>query len=157
MWAYICPELIKAIEAEPESSLVAEHLNSLARCVEILGVGCLNDQAMGELVKIMTTTVTEHFERQTERNGKRSDEDYDEGVEEQLVDEDDEDVYTLSKLGDLIHALFSTHKEAFLPVFEQLLPFATKLLVSEEIICHNFPVGTTFDQKSVKSMPAGQF
>jgi hypothetical protein len=38
----------------------------------------------------MVSTMTEHFERQTERNKKRSDEDYDEGVEEQLVDEDDE-------------------------------------------------------------------
>jgi hypothetical protein len=57
------------------------------------------------------------------------DEDYDEGVEEQLVDEDDEDVYTLSKLGDLLHALFSTYKEAFLPVFDQILPYVVKLLV----------------------------
>ena len=132
MWAYICPELLKAIEAEPESSLVSEHLNSMARCVEILGVGCLNAQSMGELVKIMINTITEHFERQAERNKKRNDEDYDEGVEETLVDEDEEDVYTLSKLGDLIHALFSTHKEEFLPVLDQLLPFATKLLVSSK-------------------------
>ena len=49
-------------------------------------------------------------------------------MEEQLEDEDDEDTYTLSKLGDLIHALFSTHKEAFLPVFDQLLPLLSKLL-----------------------------
>jgi hypothetical protein len=128
MWAYICPELLKAIEAEPETSLVSEHLNSMARCIEILGRGCLNEQAMADLVKIMISTMTEHFERQAERNKKRSDEDYDEGVEEQLVDEDDEDVYTLSKLGDLLHALFSTHKEDFLPIIDQLLPFTAKLL-----------------------------
>jgi len=128
MWAYICPELLKAIEAEPESALVSEHLNSMARCVEILGVGCLNEPSMEALVKIMISVMNEHFERQAERNKKRSDEDYDEGVEEQLEDEDDEDTYTLSKLGDLIHALFSTHKEAFLPVFDQLLPLLSKLL-----------------------------
>ena len=85
---------------------------------------------MGELIKIVVTTLKEHFERQGERNKKRSDEDYDEGVEEQLVDEDDEDTYTLSKLGDLVHALFAAYKEQFLPCFEQILPFATKLLVS---------------------------
>ena len=79
MWAYICPELLKAIEAEPETSLVSEHLNSMARCIEILGRGCLNEQAMADLVKIMISTMTEHFERQAERNKKRSDEDYDEG------------------------------------------------------------------------------
>ena len=49
---------------------------------------------------------------------------------DQLVDEDEEDVYTLSKLGDLFHALFSTHKEQFLPVFDQLLIHVNKLLVS---------------------------
>ena len=41
-----------------------------------------------------------YFCRQTERAGKRQggEEDYDEGVEEQLEDEDDEDVYILSKV-----------------------------------------------------------
>jgi len=48
-----------------------------------------------------------------------------------LVEEDDEDTYTLSKLGDLVHALFAAYKEAFLPCFEQLLPYATKLLSAE--------------------------
>ena len=118
---------------------------------------------MPELVQIIVSTITQHFERQLERNQKRKDEDYDEGVEDQvlkhfslrlekfktwhsfvhsttgryvyfffqLVDEDEEDVYTLSKLGDLFHALFSTHKEKFLPVFDQLLIHVNKLLVSD--------------------------
>ena len=79
MWAYICPELLKAIEAEPETSLVSEHLHSMAKCVEILGGGCLNDQAMADLIKIAISTLNEHFERQAERLKKRNDEDYDEG------------------------------------------------------------------------------
>ena len=58
MWSYICPELIKAIEAEPETDVLSEHFNSLARCIEILGVGCLNDQQMGDLVKIMIKAFT---------------------------------------------------------------------------------------------------
>ncbi len=56
MWSYICPELLKAIEAEPETDVLAEHFNSLARCVELLGMGCLDDAQMGELVKIMLKT-----------------------------------------------------------------------------------------------------
>ena len=50
-------------------------------------------------------------------------------MEEQLEDEDDEDVYTLSKVGDVVHAMFATYKEHFLPIFERLLPRFTKLLV----------------------------
>ena len=94
---------------------------------------------MGDLIKIAISTLNEHFERQAERLKKRNDEDYDEGVEEQLVEEDDEDTYTLSKLGDLVHALFAAYKEAFLPCFEQLLPYATKLLVRNSKNLPNFP------------------
>lgn len=36
-WAFILPELLKAVEAEPENDVLAELLASLARCVELLG------------------------------------------------------------------------------------------------------------------------
>jgi len=74
--------------------------------------------------------MTEHYKRQEERAGKRQggEEDYDEGVEEQLEDEDDEDVYILSKVGDVVHAVFSQYRESWLPQFERLLPQFSKLL-----------------------------
>ena len=130
MWAFILPELLKAVEAEPENEVLAELLASVARCVELLGAGCLGEPGMEELVKILDKTMEEHFKRQEERAGKRQggEEDYDEGVEEQLEDEDDEDVYTLSKVGDVVHAVFGTYKEAFLPQFERLLPKFAMLL-----------------------------
>merc|ERR1719510_2766159 len=166
MWAHICPELLKAIEAEPEQSLLAEDLNSLARCVELLGIGCLTEQSMRELVEIIVSTITQHFERQAERNQKRKDEDYDEGVEDQLVDEDEEDVYTLSKLGDLFHSLFSTHKEQFLPVFDQLLIHVNKLLeqsrpwsdrqwglcIFDDVIEYTGPLALNYQQHFVQQM-----
>merc|ERR1712045_423127 len=130
MWSFMLPELLKAIEAVPENDVLAELLGSLSRCVEILGVGCLGEPGMEETVKILDKTMEEHFKRQEERQGKRQggEEDYDEGVEEQLEDEDDEDVYTLSKVGDVVHAVFSQYKEAFLPQFERLLPKFSALL-----------------------------
>ena len=36
MWSYVCPEMLKAIEAEPETDVLAEHFNSLARCVYVM-------------------------------------------------------------------------------------------------------------------------
>ena len=65
--------------------MLAEDLNSLARCVELLGIGCLTEQSMPELVQIIVSTMNQHFERQQERNQKRKDEDYDEGVEDQVL------------------------------------------------------------------------
>ena len=130
MWAFILPELLKAIEAEPENEVLAELLASLARCIELLGAGCLGEPGMEETIKLLDKTLEQHYVRQTERAGKRQggEEDYDEGVEEQLEDEDDEDVYILSKVGDVMHAVFSQYKSAWLPQFERLLPKVSQLL-----------------------------
>ncbi|KAK7456557.1 hypothetical protein BaRGS_00039335 [Batillaria attramentaria] len=132
MWGnYICPNLLKAIEIEPEQNVLPEHLNSLAKCVEKLGKGCLTGDDMGTLVTLLTKLLQSHFERQAHRQEKRKDEDYDDVVEESLMEEDDEDVYILSKIADILHAFFGTHKESFLPVFEKVMPFFVKMLGPE--------------------------
>jgi len=165
-WSMMCPELIKAIEAEPEHSVLAEHLSSFAKCVEILGIGCLTEEYMSQVFKFLKSTITQHLDRQEERNSKRKDEYYDEDVEDQLVDEDEEDVYTLSKLGDLFHALFSTHKEKFLPVFDQLLIHVNKLLeptrpwsdrqwglcIFDDVLEYTGPLALNYQQHFVQQM-----
>nr|CAG4651581.1 EOG090X00U8 [Triops cancriformis] len=128
MWAYIRPELLKALDTEPEKEVLAEQLTALAKCIETLGNGCFDDESMAELVKILDRLLKEHFERAQERQDKRKDEDYDEIVEEQLVDEDDEDVYILSKVSEVIHSLMATYRTAFLPVLENLMPHFIKLM-----------------------------
>nr|XP_012150540.1 PREDICTED: importin-5 isoform X2 [Megachile rotundata] len=131
MWAYICPDLLKAIDTEPESEVLLELLYSLAKCIETLGAGCLGSQPMAELLRILDKLLNKHFERAVARLEKRKDEDYDEVVEEQLADEDNEDVYTLSKIGDILHALFITHKSSFFPYFDQICGHFVKLLSPE--------------------------
>ncbi|CAG4963657.1 unnamed protein product [Parnassius apollo] len=128
MWAYILPELLKAIDSEPEQEVQVELLNSLAKCIELLGTGCLTDESMAEVLRILNKLLTEHFERATERRQKRADEDYDEVVEEQLADEDNEDVYGLSRVADVLHALMSAYRENFFPHLDSLLPHLVQLL-----------------------------
>ncbi|KOX78914.1 Importin-5, partial [Melipona quadrifasciata] len=131
MWAYICPDLLKAIDMEPESEVLLELLYSLAKCIETLGAGCLGEQLMAELLRILDKLLNKHFERAVARLEKRKDEDYDEIVEEQLADEGDEDVYTLSKIADILHALFTVHKSLFFPYFDQICGHFVKLLSPE--------------------------
>jgi len=73
-----------------------------------------------------------HAERQVERVGKRKEEDYDEEVEEILKDEHETDSYILSKVSDVMHSLFKTHREAILPFFEHMLPDFSKLLEPQQ-------------------------
>ncbi|KPI93520.1 Importin-5 [Papilio xuthus] len=128
MWAYILPELLKAIDSEPEQEVQVELLNSLAKCIELLGTGCLSTESMEEVLRILNKLLTEHFKRATERRQKRADEDYDEVVEEQLADEDNEDVYGLSRVADVLHALMSAYRENFFPHLDSLLPHLIQLL-----------------------------
>ncbi|XP_030375758.1 importin-5 [Scaptodrosophila lebanonensis] len=128
MWLYICPELLKVINTEPEPEVQSELLNSLAKCIETLGPNCLNEDAMKQVLDIITKYVQEHFERADKRLQARAEEDYDDGVEEELAEQDDTDIYILSKVVDIIHALFLTNKEQFLPAFDQVAPLFIKLL-----------------------------
>lgn len=47
-----------------------------------------------------------------------------------LLLQDDEDVYILSKIADMIHSLWGTYQEDFSNNFHQLLPYFVKLIVS---------------------------
>lgn len=128
MWSYICPELLTSIEREPEEAVVPEMMESFAKCVEVLAVGFITDDYFNQLAQILHDKLEKHMEKQVERLGKRKEEDYDEEVEELLKDEHETDSYILSKVSDVMHSLFKTHREAILPFFEHMLPDFSKLL-----------------------------
>ncbi|XP_064455719.1 importin-5-like [Ornithodoros turicata] len=128
MWHYICPELLSAIDADPEKEVQSDHMSSFAQCVTTMNSRCLTEEHMTTLVKVLDKFLKEHFERAAERQLKRKDEDYDEVVEEELLGEDDTDVFLLSKMADILRSLLSVYKQDFFPYFDQLLPhFATLL------------------------------
>ncbi|KAM4795071.1 importin-5 [Rhinophrynus dorsalis] len=128
MWHFMCDALIKGIGTEPDSDVLSEIMHSLAKCIEVMGDGCLNNEHFEELGGILKSKLEEHFKNQELRQVKRQDEDYDEQVEESLQDEDDNDVYILTKVSDILHSIFSSYKEKVLPWFEQLLPLIVNLI-----------------------------
>ncbi|CAB1413479.1 unnamed protein product [Pleuronectes platessa] len=100
----------------------------LPKCIELMGDGCLNNEHFEELGGILKGKLEEHFKNQELRHTKRQDEDYDEQVEETLQDEDENDVYILTKVSDILHSVFSSYKEKVLPWFEQLLQLIVQLI-----------------------------
>uniref|UniRef100_A0A1A9WGS4 TOG domain-containing protein n=1 Tax=Glossina brevipalpis TaxID=37001 RepID=A0A1A9WGS4_9MUSC len=128
MWLYICPELLKVINTEPETDVQSEMLHSLAKCIETLGPNCLNEESMKQVLEIISKYMKEHFERADKRLQARNEEDYDDLVEEELIEQDDTDTYLLSKIVDIVHALFMTNKTQFLPYFDQIAQHFIKLL-----------------------------
>ncbi|XP_071950516.1 importin-5-like [Antedon mediterranea] len=128
MWQYIYPNIMQAIQTEPEVDILQQHMDSFAKCIEFLGKGCMNQQQIEELMKAINELFEHHFKRQQERQEQRKDEDYDDIVEEGLQDEDDDDVYVLSKISDILHSFIGTHGTDSLPFFEVVLPNVAKLL-----------------------------
>ncbi|MGH0142054.1 UNVERIFIED_CONTAM: hypothetical protein FKN15_075219 [Acipenser sinensis] len=114
MWHFMCDALIKAIGTEPDSDVLSEIMHSFAKCIELMGDGCINNEHFEELGGILKAKLEEHFKNQELRQAKRQDEDYDEQVEESLQDEDDNDVYILTKVSDILHSVFSSYKEKLL-------------------------------------------
>uniref|UniRef100_A0A671T1C8 Importin-5-like n=1 Tax=Sinocyclocheilus anshuiensis TaxID=1608454 RepID=A0A671T1C8_9TELE len=128
MWHFMCDALIKSIGNEPDSDVLSEIMHSFAKCIELMGDGCLNNEHFEELGGILKGKLEEHFKNQEVRQAKRQDEDYDEQVEETLQDEDDNDVYILTKVSDILHSIFSSYREKVLPWFEQLLQLIVNLI-----------------------------
>jgi hypothetical protein len=87
MWNYICNDLIKAIETEPEQEVLSELMRSFARCVEFMTTRALNDEQLQSVIKILSKYLGEHFTKQQKRQELRHDEDYDDETEDQLLDE----------------------------------------------------------------------
>lgn len=78
MWRFICPELLRDIDTEPENEVLLVMLDSLARCIQKLGPSYISQESMAEILRIIDKFMTEHFERAIDRHKKHLDEDYDE-------------------------------------------------------------------------------
>lgn len=57
------------------------------QCVTVLNSKCLSEEQLNSLITVLDKFLKEHFERAEERQLKRKDEDYDELVEEELLEE----------------------------------------------------------------------
>jgi hypothetical protein len=132
MWLFICPELLKALDQEPEAEVLSEIMTSVAKCVDTLGSGFLNAEILNQIFGSLEKVMKDHFEKETKRLEKRHDEDYDDEVEEQLLEDRDDDSYLMSRVTEVLHSLFSVFKgDSLFLYFERILPHAAKLLEAE--------------------------
>jgi len=131
MWNYICPELFKSLQTEMEPDILAVVMESVAMCVEVLGVGFIDGLQMDELVEAMKNHLKKNYDKEEERKEARKDEDYDEEVEEGIEEELDQDDYLLGKIADIIHNLFGVYGEDFVQVFDKLTSYFVAMLAPE--------------------------
>jgi hypothetical protein len=131
VWGYMSDKLLEAINLEPDPEIVGIMMDSLCRCIELLGANCFTADQYSKLVELLKDAMEMTFSRASERLKKREDEDYDEQVEEELEEEGETDEQYLSKVADVMHSLFATHGATLLPLFDQLLPTFASMLAEE--------------------------
>ncbi|KAI7692873.1 Importin-5 [Sarcoptes scabiei] len=136
IWNYILPNLLAVLDKESEKDVLTDMLVSLSDCISTLGRSSFNEQQMEALIKILDFHFNELFQRFRERQEKRNDEDYDDEVEDTLNDEDDDDVFILTKLVDVLHSLFEAYGENFLPCFNLLLKHIVNLATSDKPVAY---------------------
>ena len=72
MWAFMCPEVLKAMSAEPEPEVQILIMDAMARCIETLGVGCMTPDYFTELGTMLHDIIDTHKNRQVERQREYS-------------------------------------------------------------------------------------
>ncbi|XP_060845313.1 importin-5-like [Rhopalosiphum padi] len=133
MWGYILPELLQAfIKFEPDPDVSAEMYDALRKCIELLGTGCLSDKWIKDILYTLETNLNSHFEREAQHFKRRKDDDYDEVEEERLALEDCDDVYSFTKLTEILHVFFVTFKTDFFQYFDLIVHQFAKLLDSDK-------------------------
>lgn len=69
MWKFMCDPLVKAIGTEPDSDVLSEIMHSFAKCIELMGDGCIEKVQLEELGGILKGKLEEHFKNQRLRQG----------------------------------------------------------------------------------------
>lgn len=67
MWAFMCPEVLKAMSAEPEPEVQILIMGALAQCIETLGLGCMSPDYFTDLRTVLHDVIEMHKNREMER------------------------------------------------------------------------------------------
>ncbi|XP_054709669.1 importin-5-like [Uloborus diversus] len=160
VWRYVLPQLLQAIDSEPEIEVLCAQMAALGECIEVLNYPCIAHDDLLVLVGLLNKSLFNHFSRAQTRDQKRTEEDYDDVLEESFEREDDDDVYLLGKIADVVCTLTATYKQDFYVYFDMLLvPFVRllepgrpstdrqwSLCVFADIIEHGGPACSKYQQ-----------
>lgn len=127
LWSQSAEKVIEVLTAEPAIDTLAEMYQCFYECVEVVGKNCLSQQQMDAFVQSTKSALSDYQERVKGRLEDRQEaatagaEDDDDSESVQYAIEDDESL--LSDMNKSFHTVFKTMGTAFLPSWQQLMPF----------------------------------
>lgn len=129
LWNAIFDNLINALEMDTDQSIVNQLFESMASCIETIGVSSMTPDRFAKLTEKINEKFKGHFEHLAEELECRKDEDYENDSD---CSEDDEDC--LSGIAAVVHSLFAVYKGDYLSYFQPLIEPILKLSVNDQMI-----------------------
>ncbi|KAG0582851.1 hypothetical protein M758_3G093200 [Ceratodon purpureus] len=124
---YIIPPLVEAMHKEPETEICSSMLESLNECIQIVGP-LLDAVQIKSMVEQFKQVITASVTRKRERAERTQTEDFDAEEGELLEEENEQEEEVFEQVGECLGSLIKTFKTAFLPYFEELIPYITPML-----------------------------
>ncbi|EXJ75736.1 uncharacterized protein A1O5_00243 [Cladophialophora psammophila CBS 110553] len=139
IWTKCSEKEIEILSAEPSIDTLAEMFQCFYESVEVVGKGCLTQQHMELFVQSVKSTLEEFQKRVQERAEEKAesaaanqgpDADEEDSLSVQYAIEDDQTL--LSDMNKAFHTIFKNMGVAFLPTWQQLMPFYDAFVTSAD-------------------------
>jgi importin-5 len=136
LWGQAAEKVIEVLTAEPAIDTLAEMYQCFYECVEVVGKNSLTQEHMDAFVKSTKSALDDFAERVKGRLEDKQDalnagaEDEDDSESVQYAIEDDESL--LSDMNKSFHTIFKNMGPAFLPSWQQLMPFYDSFAASPD-------------------------
>ena len=136
LWSQCAKKVIEVLTAEPAIDTLAEMYQCFYECVEVVGKNCLSQEQMNDFVQSTKSALEDYQERVKGRFNDKQEaatagaEDEDDSDSVQYAIEDDESL--LSDMNKSFHTIFKNMGTAFLPSWQQLMPFYDSFAASPD-------------------------
>ncbi|KAF3892789.1 Importin subunit beta-3 [Trichophyton interdigitale] len=132
MWSSALLKIIEILTAEPSIDTLAEMFQCFYESVEVAGKNCLSPQHMQAFLESSKSALEDYQKRVQKRLEDKAELDDGEDDTFSFDYEMEEDQNLLSDMNKAFHTIFKNHGPAFLPAWEQLLPFYNSFVTSDD-------------------------
>ncbi|KAI8056197.1 importin beta-3 subunit [Syncephalis plumigaleata] len=130
LWTMICQRLNEVTFSEADPSFLQQLFASYSDCVEELGDNCMTVEQLGLFTNALESQLKEYCQRLKTRQEERELQGYENEDDDAFTLEEEEDDAMLAEMSKTLHVILKTHRDAFFPYFEQLLPFVDGFLIN---------------------------
>ncbi|KAJ2336135.1 importin subunit beta-3, partial [Coemansia sp. RSA 2681] len=127
-WAAVCDRYIGVLAGEEDDTFTMQLFGSFADAVATAGAQTMGGAQLQAFAAACVAQMDKYHARMKEREAARAAEELDDDDEEQLAEEEMLEGLAVDEVAKALHAVFSTHAQAFGAEFRTVLPVARKYL-----------------------------